>query len=382
MNERISVLGILALLALNLGACRAPAATHDNGAVREPLPSSAPAVEEITDSSLVGIAALMVRAAPEVSRIWPGFWPANQGFLLLDPVDTALLISLSTPPEVYVPVPAEELPPELEGRAYLRQDYPPEFGENTFRTRYGIGRDTVPALEPRGSTLFNRLAFYYHESFHGFQRPPDFVESPAGDRRVRFREHLVAPDLISSPEFEAKGEVERRILAAALKESSIRDVGRLIRDYLAVRAVRTGELAEVWAVERSFERREGTAEYVGCSAAARTLGASDERVRACVFSELTEPLNSFPDYPEADAPLMRYRQYGTGAAMALLLHRLEVEAWQGRVQRGAYLDALLAEAVQFEPSGARRRVEEALEEFGYEELLRDARGEAEEGESG
>jgi hypothetical protein len=136
---------------------------------------------------LLGIAALMVRAAPAVSRVWPGFWPADQAFLLLKPTDTAVLISPRTPPEEYRAITDPNLPAELRGRAYLRQQYPPELGPNTFRPRYGVGDDTVPALAPMGRTLFGKLDFYYHEAFHGFQER-HFAESPAGDRRVRFQE--------------------------------------------------------------------------------------------------------------------------------------------------------------------------------------------------
>lgn len=381
MQQRMSALGPLGLLLwLSMGACGAPAATQREERALEPDPTGAP-LQQIMESSLIGIAVLMARAAPNVSRIWLGFWPEDQGFLLLSPMDTALLVSTRRPPETYVPLFEEGLPPELKGRAYLRQEYPPELDENAFRTRYGIGHDTVPALQPKGSTLFERLDFYYHESFHGFQQS-NFAESPAGDRRVRFREHLVDPDAIGSPEFGAMGEVERRVLAAALSESRTPETKRLVRDYLAVRHVRTETLTEVRAVERSFERWEGTAEFVGCSAAALAIGASCERARSCILSELTKPLNSLPNMPEADARLMRWRQYGTGASMAALLDRFGVEDWQGSVKRGAYLDDLLAEVVGFEPNRARMRAQDVLEEFGYEELLRVPRGEAKEGASG
>jgi hypothetical protein len=168
------------------------------------------------------------------------------------------------------------------------------------------------------------------------------------------------------------GEVERRILASALETDDSRRLRDLLRQYLAVRQVRTGALSEVQAVERSMERMEGTAHYVGCSAAALALGEPVSRVRECIRRELTRAVEEFPTWPEADAQLMRWRQYGTGAALGFLLDQLGAE-WHAAVQRGAYLDVLLAEAVGFVPADAARLAEGALIRFGYEELLQHRR---------
>jgi hypothetical protein len=125
----------------------------------------------------------------------------------------------------------------------------------------------------------------------------------------------------------------------------------LLQRYLAVRRARVGMLPDVMEVERRMERSEGTAKYVGCKAATLATRATAERSLDCVREELDRPLESFPSMPEADARLMRWRYYGTGGAIALLLDRLK-PGWKPLVEQGMHLDQLLAQAVDFDPTKA------------------------------
>lgn len=347
--RRIALFASILVAAMPAGAPSAPAQAPARTAAAAD-PSAGPGAAALQAEGLVQLAARMVRAGPAVGAVWPGFWGAEQGFMLLHPRETALLVLPRNPPEDYAPLAGGAVPPELRGRAYLRQAYPPELGPNSFSIGYVVGTDTVPALQPRGNSLFSRLDFYYHESFHGYQHRR-FAPSPLGDRRVRMGERLVDSAVTATPGFTTLGELERRLLAQALRTGQRDSVQAVVRAYLAVRRARVGALPQVRAVERSFERLEGTAHWVGCTAAARALEEPAQRVTECVTEELERPLDDFPAMPEADARQMRWRQYGTGAAMALLLDRLEVE-WRAQVQAGAYLDELLSAAVGDAEGGA------------------------------
>jgi len=324
------------------------------------------------DSSLLQVASAMVEGASDVGQVWPGFWSEDQSFLLLRPKETALLITVRTPPDEYETVSESTLPEELNGRTYVRKEYPPGLDENRFDTRYQVGRDTIPALEPKRSTVFDRADFYMHEAFHGYQRA-NWPETSRDTMRAKFGQPLVEPSHIESPEFRALGEIERRILNAALDVASEDSLRALMRRYLTVRHVRTEGLEDVNAVERSMERREGTAQYVGCYSAAIIADAPENRGRSCIREELTTPLDSMRNVPEADARLMRWRQYGTGGALTLILDRLDLANWRGRIAKGTALDEVLTRAVGYEAPQDEDLLQPALERFGYPELLHDSK---------
>ena len=329
---------VLALLYLALAA----------GCAHRPGPSPAAVPADTVDAALVGMAATMNRSAAGVGRVWPGFWGADQAFLLLSPAGRALLVTPRTPPPEYVRAAGAGLPSGLAGRPFRHAGYPAGLGPNRFSTAYALGGDTIPALEPKGASDFERLDFYFHEAFHGYQGRR-FAPSRDGDRRVRFRERLVDSAVSTAPEFTAAAEAERRALVAALDATSPDSVRALARAYLALRERRTAALPRVRAVERSMERMEGTATLVGCGSAAVAVGEPPAlRAAACARNELTRPLLEHGDFPEADARLMRWRLYGTGAAIGALLDRLSVD-WRPQVERGESLDLLLAERVGFTP---------------------------------
>jgi hypothetical protein len=271
-------------------------------------------------------------------------------------------VGAGAPPAGWESLPASSLPPELHGRAHRRRGYPEGLGENSFSVRYALGSDTMPALRLLGGTTFDSLDFYYHEAFHGFQHGRGgFVTVPT-EPRASFKERLADSAHVAGPEFTALGEVERRMLDDALGLPTGDALRAHVRGYLAVRHRRAGTHADVWAAERRMERWEGTAQLVGCQAAAAVLGEPDARAVACVREELRTPLSSWTNFPEADARLMRWRQYGTGSAIALLLDRLGV-AWRPAVAGGTAPDQLLADAVGFDARSAEALADAALARY-------------------
>jgi hypothetical protein len=225
----------------------------------------------------------------------------------------------------------------------------PHVTEHSFATQLPLGAaDSVWAIAPLGSTFFNQLEFYFHESFHLAHQRARFVETPEDRRAARLKEPLVDSAHLT-PNFAATAELERRMLSAALGIADVDSLRAHLRRYLAVRRGRAGTLLDVVEVERRMERMEGTAKYVGCRAAAQALGASPERAIACVQEELEMDLEKDrSNMPEADARLMRWRHYGTGGAIALLLDRLR-PGWKPLVEQGMHLDQLLSQAVDLDP---------------------------------
>lgn len=71
----------------------------------------------------------------------------------------------------------------------------------------------------------------------------------------------------------------------------------------------------------------------------------ESTVRDSTSVLLTRPLDEFPAGLDATWRLMRWRLYGTGAALGLILNRLHVP-WRHKVQRGAGLDELLDTAIR------------------------------------
>ncbi len=317
------------------------------------------------DTALASMAAAMVRARAQVDGAWPGHWPAGHGFVLMKPPATALLVSGSDDAPGYDRVAGEGVPAELAGKLWRAREYPAVVAMN-----HRVGGQVVPAMEPRGSTPYSRLFFYYHEAFHGhqsraFARRPDEPVLVDGKRTVDSAS-------IAPPEFAAAGEVERRMLVDALRLADADSLRALLRAYLAVRAERTGRLPDVRRVERHSERMEGTATFVGCRAARAVLGSPEDSVLACIRRELTRPLHLAPP-AEADARLMRWRHYGTGAAMAYLLERLGDPDWRKRVEEGAPLDEVLARAVGIRAEGAAALAAAARERYGFAALVREER---------
>lgn len=179
--------------------------------------------------------------------------------------------------------------------------------------------------------------------------------------RTVFGQRLVDSTVTASSEFVAGVDAERRLLLSALAASPRADsLETILQLYTVLRQRRTEGVPAVRDVERSIERLEGSAEYVGCMATAAALGGGDARVRECIADELRRPLADFPAMPEADARLMRWRLYGTGAALCYLISRLDPDYdWRPLVERGMHLDRLLVEAMGGQWPRERTRAEGA-----------------------
>ncbi|WP_420125072.1 hypothetical protein [Longimicrobium sp.] len=281
-------------------------------------------------------AARLVMASPAISRIWPGFWPPGQPFGIANPHKVVLVVSEVAPESLFTALPPRVLPRALRGRAYVAYGEVPRL--NSAR---GIGFDLRTRLMGPEMTVLpvrdeveSTVEVLVHESFHAFQlrafaRPER--QDDAFDRASAAR-----------PEFASLVESERRLLVAALDAPGRDSLERVVRSYLAVRARRYASTAEsVRAEELHLERIEGSAQYVGSIVAALGDGRRrPEPIAAAVREHLTTEIDaSDPGWA------IRVRSYGTGAAIAILLDRLNVSDWKQRLQAGETFHDLLSRAL-------------------------------------
>lgn len=319
-----------------------PAVVNPSAATPAPAAASEFAAVSSVDGALVAFALPLVERAAQIAAVWPGFWSDAPRFMLLRDQQSALMVTPHDPGPEFTAVPDAALPSALHGRVFLRGEYPASLGPRSFSLRFAVGDDTVPALEPHGATAFRRTNFYLHEAFHGYQRT-HFTSIPEDERGARMGEPLVDPAQLGD-DFAAAADHERQLLVRALSTEGDARMA-VLREYAAAREERLRSRPEAAAVERRMERREGTAVYVGCGGTTVALGAPPATARACVSLDLEKPLEEMGDFPEADARLMRWRLYGTGGALALLLDDLAVENWQERLAQGAGLYEMLRAAL-------------------------------------
>lgn len=322
---------------LSFGGQRMERDDPDAGLVtvrRDPLPDR-----------LLAHAASFVAQGKALAGIWPGFFAPGSSFMIIDDSaqKTLLIHRTGQPQPPFTTLHERRVAGPLDGIAYYRDGYPEGLARGVYRPNYVFAGDTLPALPPKGSTLFHQRDFYFHEAFHGYQSR----HFPPRGRRVRFGEHLVDPAFLDE-DFRASAREERRILREALTAPYRERVFDLVNRYLDMRASRLEGKEPVEEVERDLERFEGTAQWVGCAAASLTTPPSDSAwmsVMECVDRELAMPLDEHSNFPEADARYMRWRLYGTGGALTLLIDRFGPADWRARVEAGEPLDRILIATV-------------------------------------
>lgn len=294
-----------------------------------------------TQDELPAVAARLREASRELAGIWPGFWSADESFLLLSPQGGMLLIASGAPPSEYSPLsPAHAM---LAGRAYTREGALPGMRPGTFPGTVDVAGQKIYALPPMGATVFKRVSFYVHEAFHYYQRHESTPWTATPEDTIMGlspRAALRDPSVVNDSAFRAALRRENEMLARMVTLHADGPLLNTLRSYLELRSERLRGREDVLAVERRYERREGTAEYVGCRAAALAFGSRDT-VSSCLVENLTE------DEPEDPVmQFLRWRPYSVGAILSLVLDRLEVANWKDAVAAGEHLDVIASRAVR------------------------------------
>jgi hypothetical protein len=307
---------------------------------------------------MVRVAAQMVRAEPQLATIWPGYWRGRQPFIIYHPGDGALLVSAGERPDSFQPLEGADAP--LKGRAFWHSGSLPEV-KSSFVTNYSIGSGKTAILGNAAAVDVGKVAgLLLHEQFHVYQAK--------AFRNFGFAEFVAPLTIPNRVVFAASAETERRILAKAIETEDARGRLEFIQQYFALRRAREAATpAQAVEVERNLERIEGTARYVDRVALAM-LGAG--RLETLLVTELHRPLASEPGGFATN--WFRMRSYGTGAAIAYLISRLDKGDWRGRIEAGAMPDALLESLVQKPAPGAAAALARgAKASFGYDAILRD-----------
>jgi hypothetical protein len=311
---------------------------------------------------MVETAARIVRGGKALSRIWPGYWPQDQAFIFHAAGEGALLISPGPRPEGFEPMPPDNLPSELRGRAFYRPgtmkeavrpftlDFPIGSGKPAVLVNYTIRGGA--AIAGRAASAANLVL---HEQFHAYQNRA-FKREKAG----QFVDPLAIKDRVA---FAAAAETEQRVLGAAIKARSAAERKKLLQQYFALRQEREATIpAEARQVEQGFERSEGTAKYVDRVAHAHLFDGGAAAVPELIVKQLEQ--NLMRGSGAFGTVWFRGRGYSTGAALSYLLS-LYNPLWRQKVEKGAALDALLKDAVGM-PAEAAALAQSARETFGYE----------------
>jgi len=319
---------------------RRPPRARD-GHYSDGLPSGAPAPPRRILAVLEEIDRIPARP------LWPGFEARKVPIEIFDGEHT-WLVGHPSPPEEFHPCSGERNVRVFEGRhASLRA--------NTSVILAGVATATA-SLEGRSEGPRRLAGLLVHETFHVFQarRHPKW-----GGNEV---EQLVYPS--EDTEVLAQRRLESTALRRALAAGNRRTAGAWAARALAARQERFARLTDPSAAyERGTEMKEGLARYVE----AKVAGDGNSLL------------------PEAEFPPdgVRLRAYDSGAAIGLLLDRLD-PAWKRRLEEkdDTPLDELLREAVAgrepmpfsaSEKEAARRRAAEDIRAMGarHAALLRD-----------
>jgi hypothetical protein len=197
--------------------------------------ASPAAADPASQEELEAVARRVLAHEDALSRLWPGFWPPGQPFIIHHPDTGAVFAGQASPAG------PEFRPGALPGaHSGYELDYP-SGAPDTVALKYG---EDVADL----STLF-------HEQFHDYQRD---AFRWIGGGHEEFVDVSLIPDRAG---FAAAAEIERRVLVDALTARRPAERRRFARAYLALREHRLGALApEVAAAEAHREWTEGTAE--------------------------------------------------------------------------------------------------------------------------
>lgn len=339
-----------------------PAAAQAGSAQATPTNIAAPTNVTAIKQEMIETAARIVRGGKALSRIWPGYWPKDQAFIFHAAGEGALLISPGPRPAGFEPLPPDDLPPELRGRAFYRPGTMKEAG-GPFSLDFPIGDGKTAMLvnytrsggAPIEGTAVSAATVTLHEQFHAYQ---ETAFKP--DKGGQFVNPLAVKDRVA---FAAAAETEQRVLGAAIKARSAAQRKKLLQQYFALRQEREATIpAEVRQVEQGFERSEGTARYVDRVAHAYLFDGGAAAVPELIVRELEK--NLMQSSGAFGTVWFRGRGYSTGAALSYLLS-LYNPLWRRKVEQGAQLDELLKDAVGM-PAEAAALARSARETFGYE----------------
>jgi hypothetical protein len=288
------------------------------------------------DTALIRVATVVTEHAEAADGAWPGFWRSPR-FAVHRGGGPALLITDGAPFPGAVQVREPSLPPGWVNRAYV---VPGEAIPTGGMVKRG---DPTPYILDLADIHVPAVPFLLHEAFHMWQL--SFFDN----RPFSFCVPQSLPAAMEEPgQFSSELASEIELLArAVLADSSTRKTSAAA--YLEARRGRLAKRPpELSFTEQRQERIEGTAEFVGESAAMWIRDGSVMKLPDTLAARLrrtTALINIAAEAGRAPDPRTAagHYWYQTGAALAEILDALNVEDWRQKVTRGSHLDELLAE---------------------------------------
>lgn len=292
--------------------------------------------------ALLALATRLVDAAPRLAKIWPGYWPQEQPFIIYVPGQGAVLISADEKPSSFRPLTSPGVPLELKGRVFWHGGDLPDV-RRPFVTGYPLGLEKTAILVDATKLSEESIAtLLLHEQFHAYQRK--------AFKRYAFAQFVDPLAIKDRPGFAASAETERRVLVMALGSDRPKARRRLLQQYLALRRDREAAMpAEAVKVEQGMELVEGTAHYVDLAGLA-LMNGPPEGLRPLLAARLQKPLAS--QTGAFVTHWFRSRSYGTGAAITYFISQLDRGDWRAKLQDGAIPDQLLESLVEMPAPGA------------------------------
>lgn len=221
---------------------------------------------------------------------------------------------------------------------------PGRLADVCFDLEFGVGTATLIAVPVIGTlystedSLTANVVQLYHEAFHAFQGA-HFAPTRAG-AWAPHEEVRLPLEIVRSAPFDSLARVERALLAQMLQTGQTGAVRTLMARYLAVRDSRLRLLPlALRLAEAHNERKEGSAQWVGYTAAFRRMGRSRDEVRQLITRDLQHTPSFRAGSPD-DYFSNAYRQwhlYATGAALGALFEQLHVP-WRDVIAAGATFD--------------------------------------------
>ncbi|KFZ28792.1 hypothetical protein IDAT_06200 [Pseudidiomarina atlantica] len=276
------------------------------------------------------------------SAIWPGFWPDQQAFIVVNEGQQSLIYTAATAP-VYADNPSEALAEHF----YYYSNLLHGLDDFKYEIDFALpDAQLATAINISNGGTSEDVSTLLHEAFHGYQR-----RAFNDDDAVTF----LPPETLATDESRAllalQYELARQIVLTPQHE--------LIEDWLMLRAIMAKAMPTVAGYLAYMEQIEGTAQWVGITARSQT-----QQAFLATFDTLFTNFTTLMSRPLD----VRTSAYVTGA---ILLHLLDSSSsdhtWQEHIEQGATPIALAQ--TLFGIAAEEERLAELLEKYDYASFM-------------
>ena len=300
--------------------------------------ASEPNNEASVKQDLLSFGQQIQQKGTDFSAIWPGFWPVEQAFIVVNESQQTLVYTPANAPLV-----DDHAGEALANNFYYYPTLLPGLDDFKYEIDFALPDDQLAtAINITDGGKIEDISTLIHEAFHGYQR-----RNFSAQDEVNF----LPPEALESIETRAllalQYELARRVLTTPEPE--------IIRDWLQLRRIIADKVPAVAAYLAYMEQIEGTAQWVGMTATQQTQEAFVESFDK-LFTSFTSNMNRPLD--------VRTSAYVTGAT---LLSVIEAQSsnrdWQQQIEQGVTPLELAHELFAIE--AANEQLPTLLEQYDY-----------------